>query len=186
MGELRALLLDSTRIRLRADVPVGAYLSGGIDSTFTTALVKCHFNNELRTFSVTFSDKRFDEAEYQAKAIAGLKTQHSDICCTEDDIGRIFPKIIWHTEVPILRTAPVPLYRLSKLVRDSNFKVVLTGEGADEILAGYNIFKEDRLRRFWARQTGSKLRPRLLEKLYPYIFSQGNGKAKAYLQSFFK
>ena len=184
--EFYALLLDATRIRLRADVPVGAYLSGGIDSTFTTSLVKNNFNNELRTFSVTFSDENFNEASYQAKAIASLNTRHSDICCTSEDIGEAFQNVIWHTEVPVLRTAPVPLYRLSELVRNNHFKVVLTGEGADEMLAGYNIFKEDRVRRFWAKHPDSRMRPMLLERLYPYIFSKGNGKAKAYLHSFFK
>jgi asparagine synthase (glutamine-hydrolysing) len=72
------------------------------------------------------------------------------------------------------------------LVRDNNYKVVLTGEGADEIFAGYNIFKEDRVRRFWARQPESKIRPRLLEKLYPYIFAQGGGRARSYLEGFFR
>jgi asparagine synthase (glutamine-hydrolysing) len=71
-------------------------------------------------------------------------------------------------------------------VRDNKFKVVLTGEGADEIFAGYNIFKEDRVRRFWARNPESKLRPELLKKLYPYIFSQQNGKAQALIKGFFK
>jgi asparagine synthase (glutamine-hydrolysing) len=85
-----------------------------------------------------------------------------------------------------LRTAPVPLYRLSRLVRDNQYKVVLTGEGADEIFAGYNIFKEDRVRRFWARNPQSRLRPALLKKLYPYIFSQKNEKAQAFLKKFFK
>lgn len=186
VDELRALLLDATRIRLRADVPVGAYLSGGIDSTYTTAIVKNNFNNDLRTFSVTFSDRRFDEADYQAKALARLNTHHSDIHCTETDIGAAFPEVIWHTEVPIIRTAPTPLFMLSELVRSSDYKVVLTGEGADEIFAGYNIFKEDKVRRFWARRPDSTLRPLLLEKLYPYVFSQKNGRAKGYLHSFFK
>ena len=77
----------------------------------------------------------------------------------------------------MLRTAPAPLYRLSRLVRENNFKVVLTGEGADEMFAGYNIFKEDKVRRFWARNPDSKMRPQLLSKLYPYIFSQGGGKS---------
>jgi asparagine synthase (glutamine-hydrolysing) len=88
--------------------------------------------------------------------------------------------------VPIIRTAPTPLLLLSKLVRKNDFKVVLTGEGADEIFAGYNIFKEDQVRRFWARRPESALRPRLLEKLYPYVFAQGDGRAKRYLQSFFR
>lgn len=184
--ELREILLDAARIRLRADVPVGAYLSGGIDSTYTTALVKNHFNNALRTFSVTFSDDRFDETDFQTMAIARLGTRHSEIRCTEADIGEAFPSVVWHTEVPIIRTAPTPLFLLSKLVRENDFKVVLTGEGADEIFAGYNIFKEDQVRRFWARQPESVLRPRLLEKLYPYVFAQGDGRAKRYLQSFFR
>ena len=185
-AEFNDLILDATRIRLRADVPVGAYLSGGIDSTFTSALVKQNFNNFLCTFSVQFTDDRFDETHYQETAIEALKTDHRSIRCSEENIGEIFPKVIWHTETPILRTAPVPLYRLSRLVRDNRFKVVLTGEGADEIFAGYNIFKEDRVRRFWARNPESKLRPLLLKKLYPYIFSQQNGKAQAFLKGFFK
>jgi asparagine synthase (glutamine-hydrolysing) len=185
-AEFNDLILDATRIRLRADVPVGAYLSGGIDSTFTSALVKQNFNNFLCTFSVQFTDDRFDETHYQEMAIEALKTDHRSIRCSAENIGEIFPKVIWHTETPILRTAPVPLYRLSRLVRDNQFKVVLTGEGADEIFAGYNIFKEDRVRRFWARNPESKLRPLLLKKLYPYIFSQQNEKAQAFLKGFFK
>ena len=180
------MLYDATRIRLRADVPVGAYLSGGLDSTYTTSIVRRNFNNLLRSFSVTFSDQRFDETAYQQKAVADLDTQHHAINCTEKNIGEAFPGVVWHTEVPILRTAPVPLYWLSNLVRENDFKVVLTGEGADEVFAGYNIFKEDQVRRFWARQPDSKLRPRLLERLYPYVFSQGNGRAKNYLEGFFR
>jgi asparagine synthase (glutamine-hydrolysing) len=185
-AEFNDLILDATRIRLRADVPVGAYLSGGIDSTFTSALVKRNFNNFLCTFSVQFTDERFDETRYQQTAIEALNTDHRSIRCSEENIGEIFPKVIWHTETPILRTAPVPLYRLSRLVRDNRFKVVLTGEGADEIFAGYNIFKEDRVRRFWARNPDSRLRPALLKKLYPYIFSHQNEKAQAFLIGFFK
>jgi len=183
--ELNYLLRDAARIRLRADVPVGAYLSGGLDSTYTSALVKRNFNNLLRTFSVSFTDSRFDETPFQKIAVKALKTEHQDIRCAEKDIGETFPQVVWHTEAPILRTAPVPLYHLSKLVRENNFKVVLTGEGADEIFAGYNIFKEDRVRRFWARNPDSRMRPMLLQKLYPYVFNQQNGKAKAFLEGFF-
>ncbi len=184
--ELQALLQDATRIRLRADVPVGSYLSGGLDSSYTTSVIKRKFNNDLCTFSVTFADERFDEAAYQDTAVEALQTAHRKIKCREQDIGEAFPKVIWHTEIPILRTAPVPLFLLSRLVRESDFKVVLTGEGADEMFAGYNIFKEDRVRRFWARNPSSTLRPMLLERLYPYVFAQGDGKAKAYLEGFFK
>ncbi len=186
VDELDLLLKDATRIRLRADVPVGAYLSGGLDSTYISSIVKNHFNNLLRTFSVSFSDKRFDEAPFQFKAVEALKTDHRTVNCRDEEIGGIFPKIIWHTETPIIRTAPAPLFMLSKLVRENGFKVVLTGEGADEIFAGYNIFKEDKIRRFWSRNPKSTMRPALLAKLYPYIFSKKNEKARQFLIGFFK
>lgn len=186
MDEMGALLEDAARIRLRADVPVGAYLSGGIDSTYISSLVKKKFNNYLNTFSVGFADPRFDETSYQKIAADSIGTTHHSVRCSDADIGKLFPKVIWHTETPILRTAPVPLFMLSALVRENNFKVVLTGEGADEVFAGYNIFKEDKVRRFWARKPDSKIRPRLIERLYPYIFSQENSKAKAFLENFFK
>lgn len=184
--ELNALIKDAARIRLRADVPVGAYLSGGLDSTYISSLVKHHFNNELCTFSVAFTDSRFDETPFQKTAIRDLATDHRSVTCSETELGRLFPEVIWHTEAPVLRTAPAPLFMLSKLVRDNDFKVVLTGEGADEIFAGYNIFKEDRVRRFWARQPESKIRPLLLGKLYPYVFAAGDGKAIKFLENYFK
>ena len=184
--EIQALLLDSARIRLRADVPVGAYLSGGIDSTYISTLVKNHFNNKLNTFSVQFTDKRFDESAFQQTAISAIQTDHRAIQCSDEDIGNLFPQVVWHTEVPMIRTAPAPLMMLSGLVRQSNFKVVLTGEGADEIFAGYNIFKEAKIRRFWARHPESICRPYLLKKLYPYIFESQTGKPNAFLINFFK
>ena len=185
LEELHAFIKDAIRIRLRADVPVGAYLSGGLDSTFTTSLVKKYFNNQLKTFSVSFADSRFDEAQFQEKAVRTLETDHKIVKCFENDIGKIFPDIIWHSEVPLLRTSPAPLFQLSRLVRQNNFKVVLTGEGADEFFAGYNIFKEDRIRRFWAKEPESEIRPLLLKKLYPYIFNNNN-KTDAFHRVFFK
>lgn len=182
---LRELLVDATRLRLRADVPVGAYLSGGLDSSTITTLIRNHTSNHLRTFSIAFSDPDFDEREYQEVMVAFLGTEHSRMECTETDIGRVFPQVIWHTEMPILRTSPAPMYLLSQLVHESGFKVVLTGEGADEFLAGYNIYKEAKVRRFWARQPDSRIRPLLLRKLYPYI-SQLSSQSEAYLEAFFK
>jgi asparagine synthase (glutamine-hydrolysing) len=101
---------------------------------------------------------------------------------THADIGRVFPEVIWHAETPIMRTAPAPMFLLSELVREHNFKVVLTGEGADEFLAGYDIFKEARIRRFWARQPESKMRPALFDRVYPWLPSRGQSSSA---QSFF-
>src|SRR5574341_651845 len=167
--ELLALLRDATEIRLRSDVPVGAYLSGGIDSTVITALVRKSVGDKLRTFSVGFEDNEFDETPYQREASSFLGTSHSDVRCRHQDIARVFPDVIWHTEQPVVRTAPAPLYLLSKLVHDSGFKVVLTGEGADEMLGGYDIFKETKIRQFWGRRPESSWRPLLLKRLYPYM-----------------
>ncbi len=184
--ELKELLHDACRIRLRADVPVGAYLSGGLDSTYTSSLVKHFFDNKLCTFSVSFSDSRFDEAFFQMKAVQSLGTDHRMIQCKDTDIGEVFPDVVWFAETPVLRTAPAPLFQLSKLVRENNFKVVLTGEGSDEIFAGYDIFKEARIRRFWAEQPDSKTRPKLLQRLYPDIFGHADSRAIAFLENFFR
>lgn len=182
--QLRELLIDATRLQLRADVPVGAYLSGGIDSSAITALIKKYSATPLRTFSVTFSDEGYDESAYQGRMIEHLKADHSSINCTSSDIGNIFPDVIWHAEKPLLRTAPAPLYLLSKLVRESGYKVVLTGEGADEILAGYDIFKEVKVRQFLKKCPGSKLRPRILKRLYPYL-SASPVRSLTYAETFF-
>jgi len=167
--ELLYLLGDATRIRLRSDVPVGAYLSGGLDSTVTTALIHNVAGERLRSFSITFDDAEFDESKYQQEASAFLGTQHSNVSCSHADIARVFPEVIRHAEQPLVRTAPVPMFLLSDLVRQSGFKVVLTGEGADEALGGYDIFKEAKIRRFWGRNLNSKWRPLLLKRLYPYL-----------------
>ncbi|MCP4074396.1 MAG: asparagine synthase (glutamine-hydrolyzing) [Hyphomicrobiales bacterium] len=167
--ECRELLFDATRIRLRSDVPVGAYLSGGLDSSIITAAVKHISPRNLRTFSVTFKSEEFDEREFQQEMVQALDTRHEEVLCDAADIARMFPKVIHHTEQPVLRTAPAPLFALSDLVHQKGYKVVLTGEGADEVFAGYDIFKEAKLRRFCARQPHSKYRPMLFQRLYPYL-----------------
>ncbi len=167
--ELRELLTDATRLRLRADVPVGAYLSGGLDSSITTALAQRFTGDRLRTFSVTFDDDEFDESCYQRAVVESLGVEHQAMHCSYDDIARVFPQVVWHAEKPMLRTAPAPLQLLAELVHESGFKVVLTGEGADELLGGYDIFKEAKLRRFLASQPAASGRAALLEKLYPYL-----------------
>jgi asparagine synthase (glutamine-hydrolysing) len=183
--ELHALLLDATRIRLRADVPVGAYLSGGLDSSVLTALCRQCAPGHLRTFSVGFDSDEFDETPFQQAVVQALQTDHEAILCTPSDISASFPEVVRHAGQPLLRTAPAPLYRLARAVRDSQFKVVLTGEGADEILGGYDLFKEAKIRRFWSRQPQSTWRPSLLRRLYPYLAGV-NGQPQAALEAFFR
>jgi len=182
--EVTYLLEDAVRLRLRADVPVGAYLSGGLDSSITTSLVKTKNHNKLRTFSIAFEESNFDETFYQQLVSKHLNTDHTAFKCSNESIGRVFEDVIWHTEKPILRTAPAPLYYLSKSVKDSGFKVVLTGEGADEFFSGYNIYKETKIRCFNARQPASTIRPLLFSRIYPYIAT--NSRTMKFWQSFFQ
>lgn len=183
--ELLSVLDEATRIRLRADVPVGVYLSGGLDSSATTALARRHTRGPLEAFSVAFEDPRFDESPYQRRMAEELGVSLRSIKVSDADVAEAFPEVVRHAEKPMLRTAPGPLLLLSRFVRESGFKVVLTGEGSDELLGGYNLFQEAMVRRFWARQPDSRLRPSLLGKLYPYLsrdLQQGGG----FMAEFFK
>lgn len=167
--ELLDLLRDAVRLRLRADVPVGAYLSGGIDSSLIASLIHEVHPFPLCTFSIGFEEPGLDETRYQDIMVAQLGTNHRRTVITSAEVAGRFEEVVRHCEVPLLRTGPVPMLSLSRLVRESGYKVVLTGEGADEFCAGYNIFKENQVRRFWARQPDSTRRPRLFERLYPFM-----------------
>jgi asparagine synthase (glutamine-hydrolysing) len=168
---VRASLREATRLRmLRADVPVGSYLSGGLDSSLVAALgLEAKGGQRFSTFSLRFEDAEYDETSFQRLVAARLGTEHHEVVVSRRDIAAVFPDVVFHAERPLLRTAPAPLFLLSRLVRDSGIKVVLTGEGADEVFAGYDLFREGKIRRFWARHPDSTRRPLLLSRLYPYL-----------------
>jgi len=182
--ELKDILGDATGIRLRADVPVGAYLSGGLDSSSLVALLSRSIAKSLHTFSLGFDDLDLDESSHQQEVANHLQTQHHHFQCTSSDIATSFPAAIRHTENPVLRTAPAPMRLLSGSVREAGLKVVLTGEGADEVLGGYDILKEAKVRQFWAREPGSPWRPLLLRRLYPYL-DLTSAQGDSYLREFF-
>jgi asparagine synthase (glutamine-hydrolysing) len=185
LARTRFLIEDAVRIRLRADVPVGCYISGGVDSSIITALVKRKFNHHLHTFSLCFEEEVYDEGIHQEYLVNYLETCHKAVQVKNSWIQAFFQEVVWHCEKPLLRTAPVPMFFLAEKVRQSGYKVVLTGEGADEIFGGYNIFKEAKIRGFWAKDPGSHLRPMLLGRLYPYIFSGERQSPASIMQSFF-
>jgi asparagine synthase (glutamine-hydrolysing) len=167
--ELLELLRDATRLRLRADVPVAAYISGGLDSSATAALACDLAPQGLSSFGIGFRDPRFDESVYQDRVAEELGTSLTRVTVGAADIAELLPRAIELSEKPTLRTAPTPLLRLSAAVNESSLKVVLTGEGADELFAGYDVFREAKIRRFWAREPDSQLRPLLFARLNEYL-----------------
>jgi asparagine synthase (glutamine-hydrolysing) len=166
VDELRALMADAVRLQLRADVPVGAYLSGGLDSSIVTTLVAQQGDTRLRSFSLAFDDAAFDESEHQRTLAKHLRADHDTVRVGAGDIAASFERLVWHAESPMVRTAAVPMMLLADRVRASGFKVVLTGEGADEAFAGYDLFKEARVRRRALRSPGTRA---VLARLYPYL-----------------
>ncbi len=182
--ELLATLDDAVALRLRADVPVAAYLSGGLDSSLVCALAQRRLGGSLRTFSVAFAEAAFDERAHQSTVVSALHTRHKGVEIRGADIGALLPLVVRHAEQPLVRSAPAPFFRLSRMVSDDGIRVVLTGEGADEFLLGYDLYREAKVRAFWAKQPSSSLRPLLLRKLYPYLRLATQG--DAVLRQFFR
>ncbi len=176
LHELDSLLQTGVELRMRADVPVGGYLSGGLDSSITCALAAGMSPYELRTFSVTFDDPRLDESASQQAVARALHTQHAVQPIRGAEMAEAFPAVIWHTETPLVRAAAAPMYLLARLTRANDIKVVLTGEGSDELFLGYDLFKETAVRQFCLRQPGSRTRPRLFDRLYPYLGGDGGAR----------
>jgi len=164
--KLKSLLDYAVDIRLRSDVEVGTYLSGGIDSAIITHLVKTKLNKNVHSFSIRFEDKEFDEGIYQDDALERFETQHHSTLISNSDISNYFEDVVFFSETIQFRTAAVPMFLLSKMVNEIGLKVVLTGEGSDEWFLGYNIYKEIKLREKLSQDATKKSE---LKNLFPYI-----------------
>ena len=139
VGRFRELLEEAVRIRLMADVPLGMFLSGGLDSSAIAALMARMIDRPLQTFSVAFKDRAFSELDYARQVSQAIKADAHEIVIDEDDFFGALPRLIWHEDEPIAHPSSIPLYFVSALARD-HVKVVLTGEGSDELLAGYGKY----------------------------------------------
>jgi asparagine synthase (glutamine-hydrolysing) len=148
-------------------------------------LSKTRHQPDLKTFSIGFRDADYDESRFQTLLAQELGTEHHAVTVTREEIATNLRKTIWHTETPMHRTAPVPLMRLSRLVRDTGLKVVLTGEGADEVFGGYDQFKENKIRRFWARSPASPWRRRLLDRIEGNVPRTGR-RTRAFWYAFYE
>jgi asparagine synthase (glutamine-hydrolysing) len=172
LGLIRAQLRQSVALRLRSDVEVGVYLSGGIDSAIVALLAQELSAHPLTTFSIEFADRQYDESVQQREMVALLGSRHRALNISHRDIVDNFPTAAWHAEIPAFRSAFVPMYLLSAATREAGIKVVLSGEGADEAFLGYDLFKEVLLREQWASLDEVQRRSRL-GQLYPHLDHYG-------------
>ena len=184
LGELDAHLSEAVRLRLRADVPVAAYLSGGLDSSVICAIANAQLGGTLSSFSIAFEDARYDERQHQERAARHIGTAHRVLDLRDADAGALLPDAVLHAEQVLLRSAPAPFFALSAFVRAHGVKVVLTGEGSDEAFLGYDLFKETKVRQFWARDPAARWRASLLRRLYPSLPALRDG-GPALLEQFY-
>ncbi|MFJ7831343.1 asparagine synthase (glutamine-hydrolyzing) [Peribacillus sp. NPDC046944] len=138
--EIRDVLIDSVNVHMRSDVPVGSFLSGGIDSSIIVSLAK-EVNPKLKTFSVGFERDGFSEVDVAKETAHALNLENISYIISPEEYLAELPKIIWHMDDPLADPAAVPLYFVAREAR-KHVKVVLSGEGADELFGGYNIYRE--------------------------------------------
>lgn len=138
--EIQDVLRDSVKAHMRSDVPVGSFLSGGIDSSFIAALAK-EINPKLKTFSVGFEQEGYSEIEVAKETADALNIENISYVISPKEYMDELPKIIWHMDDPLADPAAIPLYFVAREAR-KHVTVVLSGEGADELFGGYNIYRE--------------------------------------------
>lgn len=169
---LYELLKESIKTELMSEVPLGVYLSGGIDSSTVTAIMSQVSEGEIKTFSVGFGEKRVDELDYARIVSETFNTNHHEFI-VEPKAIKFLPKIIWHFDEPIADPAAIPIYLLSELAK-KHVTVVLTGEGGDELFAGYEQYKilcnARKYMKLIPKGFLSKILPAIPESLLDYFF----------------
>ena len=183
---VRSVNESSIKRSLRADVPVGLYLSGGIDSSILALVMAEVLQDSFHTFSVVFEDESFNERSFQKSILEKTGAKNTSVICAYDDVLKVFPEVVKHAETPLFRTAPAPMFLLSKAVHEAGHKVVLSGEGADEIFWGYDTYRELFIRLLWARNPESEWRPSLLQNIFPYFKQYQEKRYFNFLKSFYK
>ncbi len=163
-SDLRVRLAAAVRSHLMSDVPLGLFLSGGIDSSGLAVLMAPMVNGPIRTFSVGFDEPSANELPYARLAAEAVGAQHREVVVTPAEFFEAVPRLIWHEDEPIAFTSSVPLYFVSRLA-EAHVKVVLTGEGADELFLGYNRYRvtawNDKLGRAYAAMAPAVVREKV-------------------------
>jgi asparagine synthase (glutamine-hydrolysing) len=141
IAEWTELFRTSVRLRLMADVPLGMFLSGGIDSSAIAAMMSQMVDTPVKTFSVAFKEREANELEYARLVSRAFKTDHHEIIVSPEEFFKALPQLVWHEDEPLAHPSSVALYFVSRLA-SKHVKVVLTGEGSDELLAGYDRYRK--------------------------------------------
>jgi asparagine synthase (glutamine-hydrolysing) len=139
VDRLRTTLTSAVAMRLQSEVPLGAFLSGGVDSSLVVALAQQQADQPLKTFSIGFPVKEYDETSYARLVAAHLKTDHHEFQVTPDGL-RILPQLVWHYDEPFADSSAIPTWYVSQLTRQ-HVTVALSGDGGDELFAGYPRYK---------------------------------------------
>jgi asparagine synthase (glutamine-hydrolysing) len=148
--ELLELVKESVRKRLVADVPIGAFLSGGLDSSTVVHFMRQFATGPLKTFSVRFNEKSYDEGEYAWEMARLLETEHHEIFCSAEDMAALLLKSSWHADNLTADISNIPILLVARLARE-HVKVVLSGDGGDEVFAGYPTYQADQLAGYYKR-----------------------------------
>ena len=151
-GRLQSLMRDSIRLRLRSDVPLGAFLSGGVDSSLIVALAQEQLDRPIHTFSIGFREADFDESQYAKQVAAWTRSEHHEYQVTPDAVS-ILDDLVWHYDEPFGDSSAIPTWYLSKWTRQ-HVTVALSGDGGDELFAGY-----DRYRALWMSRWMDRILP---------------------------
>lgn len=170
VAEFGDRLREAVRIRLMADVPLGAFLSGGIDSAAITAIMAEMVDGPVRTFSVAFAEREANELHYARLVATRFKTEHHEVVLSAEEFWSLLPRMIWHEDEPLAHPSSVALFAVARLA-SQHVKVVLTGEGSDEMLAGYNRYRVTlanlTLGAMWSRGVPSMLRESIASRIGP-------------------
>jgi asparagine synthase (glutamine-hydrolysing) len=181
VDRFRSLLEESVRLRLMSDVPLGMFLSGGIDSSAIAALMARMVDRPIDTFSVAFADRRFSELEYARTVARAIGANAHEIVIDDRDFFTALPRLLWHEDEPIAHPSSVPLHFVSMLARQ-HVTVVLTGEGSDELLAGYGkyprVLMNWRAGQLYERLVPGAVRTRVASSLVPRLPGQVGRYAK--------
>lgn len=149
---IRELIAESVRLRLVSDVPLGAFLSGGLDSSTVVAMMAREMDRPVKTFSIGFTESSFDELQYARITARHFNTEHHEFIVTPD-VCKIVEEIIWHQDEPFADVSSIPTYIVSKMARE-HVTVVLTGDGGDELFGGYDRYLVDHKRQVFERIPG--------------------------------